>query len=338
MLGGVDFLFGAWYFIKDIEKGMSIMLDTFLATVSSMMVMFICILVGFILRKCKAAPENTGTVLSKLVMSVFLPAQALDAFMRNCTFESIASQYQVVLYGAVAIVISLVIGIPLSCLFAKDRDQRSIYRYSLVFANFGYLGNAIVPLVMGEEMLYSYILFTLPLYVVLYAWGVNSLTPKGKGNKTGLLKSLLKPPVVSLIIGMVLGLSGVSRVVPDFVSSALSSLAGCMGPVAMLLTGFIVGGYEIGKILKNGKVYIATILRLAVLPAVIAAALYVLGADKNTVILAAIGFGAALGLNTVVVPAAYDGDTHTGAAMALVSHLSAVVTIPLMYALLNWVL
>ena len=95
------------------------MLDTFLATLSPMMVMFICILVGFILRKCKAAPENTGSVLSKLVMSVFLPAQALDAFMRNCTFESIASQYQVVLYGAVAIVISLVIGIPLSCLFSK---------------------------------------------------------------------------------------------------------------------------------------------------------------------------------------------------------------------------
>ena len=63
-----------------------------------------------------------------------------------------------------------------------------------------------------------------------------------------------------------------------------------------------------------------------------------LGADKLTALLAMFGTGAALGLNTVVIPAAYDGDTRTGAAMAMISHVGAVLTIPLLYALFTQIL
>ena len=41
-----------------------------------------------------------------------------------------------------------------------------------------------------------------------------------------------------------------------------------------------------------------------------------------------------LGLNTVVFPAAFGGDTTPGASMALVSHLMSVITIPIMFALI----
>ena len=52
---------------------MNRMLDTFLATISSMMVMLMCIVIGFILRKSGLLPENTTSVLSKLVLYVFAP-------------------------------------------------------------------------------------------------------------------------------------------------------------------------------------------------------------------------------------------------------------------------
>jgi len=40
-----------------------------------------------------------------------------------------------------------------------------------------------------------------------------------------------------------------------------------------------------------------------------------------------------LGLNTVVFPAAYDGDTTPGASMALISHVMSIITIPVMFAI-----
>ena len=58
-------------------------------------------------------------------------------------------------------------------------------------------------------------------------------------------------------------------------------------------------------------------------------------ADKQVLVLTLFAFGTPLGLNTVVFPAAYGGDTSIGASMAMISHTLCVATIPLMYALLS---
>ena len=49
--------------------------------------------------------------------------------------------------------------------------------------------------------------------------------------------------------------------------------------------------------------------------------------------LALFAYATPLGMNTVVFPAAYGGETKTGASMAMISHTLSVVTIPLMYLL-----
>lgn len=311
------------------------MLDTFLATLSPMLVMLICIAIGFILRKTKAAPENAATVMSRLEINVLLPARILKTFLTYCTVESITSRFETVLYGAVAVTLAVAMGIPLTKAFSKEKNEQKIYRYCLIIANFGFLGNAIVPEIMGDEAMYDYMLFTIPLNILLYAWAFNSLVPEGKGEKKSIWKNLLNPTCIAMFIGIVLGLLGVGKILPDFANTALENLAGCMGPVAMLLTGFVVGGYHVSDLLKNKRVYIVTLLRLIVLPSIIVSVLWLLGADNSTLFMAMFAFASALGLNTVVVPAAYNGDTHTGAGMAMISHVGAIITIPLLYALLT---
>ena len=60
-------------------------------------------------------------------------------------------------------------------------------------------------------------------------------------------------------------------------------------------------------------------------------------AEKNRTIfllsIALIAFATPLGMNTIVFPASYGGDTKTGASMAMISHVLSVATIPLMYYL-----
>ena len=81
----------------------------------------------------------------------------------------------------------------------------------------------------------------------------------------------------------------------------------------------------------NKKVYVASFLRLIVIPAVIMIALKFIGANDDLMTLALIAFATPLGLNTIVYPAAYGGETKTGASMAMVSHALSVITIPVMY-------
>jgi predicted permease len=325
-----------------------IMFTTFYATLTPMLMLFLCMILGFVCKKTKITPDNTATVLSKLENYILVPALIIHTFMTYCNVASIRAQYKLILYSALALAIALAIAFPLSRAFAgKDAYRRNIYKYALTFGNFSFMGNAIVPAIMGEEALYYYMLYILPLNIAVYTWGVIILIPReAKAREDGqapslikaAMKNLLNPIFISILVGVVLGLCNVKpfleRNVP-FVTNTVSSLAACMGPLAMVLTGFVIGGYRLPTLMKNGRVYLASALRLIVLPILFIAVLYFLGADKMTLLLTMFAFGTPLGLNTVVFPAAYGGDTACGASMAMISHTLCVVTIPLLYTVLT---
>ena len=263
------------------------MLESFLGTLSPLLMLFFCILFGYILNKLKIMPKSTPTVLSKCEKYLFMPALGYATFSKYCTVESIRENANVVLYSLIAIAIALIIAIPLSKCFEKnDINKRNIYKYALVFANHGFMGNAIVPLVLGgQNHLYTYLLFTLPLNFLTYAWGVVILTPKElrSGN---VFKNLLNAPMLGMLAGMIVGLTGMQRYMPQFVTTTAETLQSCMGPVAMILTGFVIGNYEFKGLISNLKVYIATFLRLILLPTVILTILLLIGASKYTITLA----------------------------------------------------
>lgn len=312
------------------------MFDLFSVTLSSMLVIFLYLLIGFILNKAKLVPENTGTVLSKLENYVFVPALVINTFSTQCSMESFKKYYTIIFYSIIALVSAFILSMLLAKHFSKnDSYKRSIYRYALVFANFGFLGNAIVPMILGAEdpeILYKYMLFTLPLQILAYTWGIAILIPGGQNSKTTLSR-LNNPIFYSIIIGIVLGLTGTEKYIPGFIMNTLSALSSCMAPVAMVLTGFVAGGYSIKTLLSDRKVYIATFLRLIILPTVILSVLYLFGASSFILTLALFAYATPLGINTVVFPSAYGGETKTGASMVMISHLLCIITIPLMYTL-----
>ena len=313
------------------------MLVVFQSSVTPMLMMFTCILTGYVLHKLKLLPENSDAVLAKLETYALVPALNISTFMNYCTVESLVAHRSSMIVSAALIVIAILISYPLSKIFSKDSYQRNIYKYALAFGNFGFLGNAIVPIILGEEFLYPYLLFSLPLNAMCYLWGLSVLIPSGN-NKSNIFKNLLNPCVISIVIGAVLGLTGMQPIIPAFFELALSNLSSCMGPIAMVLTGFVVAKYSFGELLKKPFVYLATLFRLIVLPTAFLAALYLLNADALAMKMCLFAIATPLGLNTVVFPSAYGKDASTGASMALISHVFCVITIPLLYSALTYML
>lgn len=309
------------------------MLSVFYATLSPMLVMLLIVIAGFFINKKNIVPKSTATVLSKLETYIFVPSLIIKTFLEYCTVSSLKKNYILIVYCIIALFLSLVIAYFLSPLFSKKEYEKNIYRYALVFSNFSFLGNSIVPMILGEEKLYSYMLYTLPLIIAAYSWGTMILIPV-KEDKT-VFSRLLNPVFISIIIGITAGLSGINSIIPGFIKTTIVSLSGCMGPVAMLLTGYVIGNYDVVSLLKNKKVIILSIFKLIVLPVIFVCVLKILGADKTTLILTFFAFGTALGLNTVVFPSAYGGDSKIGASMAIVAQLLCVLTIPVIYTFLQ---
>lgn len=315
-------------------------MEVFSLTLRQMLVMFTLILLGFILRKTKALPENSGTVMAKMETFVFLPTLSLFTQMTKCTVKTFTENAYLIFTGLAIVLCAIGLACLLAPLFVRNARsspelayQRNIYRYALTFGNYGFMGNFIVLGIWGNDLFYKYSLFTFLVGIVCSSWGLYSLIPKEHNASLAqnLKRGLLTPPMIALVTGIVFGLAGLTAYVPSFIISALESASKCQGPIAMLLAGFVIGGYRLKELLLNKKIYIISLLRLIVIPAAIMLVLKFLGANDELMTLALICFGTPLGLNTLVYPAAYGADTKTGASMSMISHTLSVITIPLMY-------
>lgn len=315
-------------------------MDVFYLSTQQMLMIFTFIAIGFFLRRKNLLPENAGSVLSKLEIYVFTPALTFGNLIANCTVSNFLKNYDIIFYGLVIVLIAVLISHPLSKVIVRkskgnpEREYlRNIYKYALTFGNYGLMGNFIVLGIWGDEMFYKYTMFCFFLGVVAYSWGVYVLIPKeaNKGILHNLKTGLLTPPLISVVMGMVCGILNIGRYIPQFLMTTLDNAGACMGPVGMILAGIVIGGFEFKSLLKNVKVYWATLFRLIVIPAVFVTVLKLLGVDSDIVTMAFIAFATPLGMNTVVYPAAYDGDVQTGASMTMISHILSVITIPVMY-------
>ncbi|MBO5892389.1 MAG: AEC family transporter [Oscillospiraceae bacterium] len=315
------------------------MWETFWIVFSTMLGLLVCLSIGYILRRFHLEPNNAATVLSKLVLYVLLPAMVLHSFIKNCIIASLQQHGSLFFYGLIVTAATLLFGKLLSRFFSKESYERKIYTYALSVANFSYIGVSVVVSLFGSEGLYAFNIFCVPLNMLVYGYLVPNLVPEGEGDPKGnWLKRILNPITVALLLGLFLGVTGLSRYIPGFLMDTMNSLSGCVGPVAMILTGFVIGGFHIPDLLRIKKVYVVAFLRLLVLPMVLVALVWLLRGDKTACLMTMITYASALGLNTVVIPATHGGDTHTGASMAIISSVACVVTIPLLYAFLDMIL
>ncbi len=309
-------------------------MTVFLSTLNQMAFLVLLIVIGYVLCRAKLVPESAASLLSKLENYVFIPALVLGTFMENFTLNRFGVAGQYLLCGAVVIGVTIPVAVLLARLCSKDSFVRNIYTYGLAFSNFGFMGNAVVA-ALFPDIFMEYLIFVLPFWVCIYVWGVPYLLMPQTGKKSGLsgLKNLMNPMFIAMLIGMAVGLSGLKM--PAFLSSAVGSLGNCMSPIAMLLTGMTIARINLKAALTNISIYVVSLLRLLVIPALAIAILHFLPISYGLALCTVCSLAMPLGLNTIVVPNAYGRDTTVAAGMALISHLLSCLSIPLVFMLFD---
>lgn len=316
-------------------------MELFQTTLGQLIYLIILIALGYLLMKLSLIPADTNTALSKLENLVFLPALMLSTFMNNFTAEKLSSLYKILLSSVILEIIIIPIAILIARLTYKTDYLRKIATYGLCFSNFGFMGNAVMQALFPDIFL-EYSVFTLPLWIFIMLWGVPTLlmTDEGDGKRLTLgerLKPLINPMLIAMLIGMLIGLTGLS--LPTPISSAIDVLGSMMSPVAMLLTGMTLAKSELLSLFGKWRVYILSALRLFVIPIAFMLLFSLIPENpfftSTTATLAVASLAMPLGLNTIVIPTAYGKDTTDASSMALISHLLSLISIPVVFALLN---
>ena len=312
----------------------------FIPILTQMLILFAFIAIGYILSKTKVLPDNASTVLSRLENYVFVPALVMSTFIKNCTSDNIGNLWKILLFSIILLIILLPVSFLAAKLLCKEEFLGKIAVYGLEFSNFGFMGNAVVKGVF-PDLFFNYTVFTLPFWFLIYAWGVPVLLISSSGgeSKGTVLKNFINPMLIAMVIGMIIGLTGLGKILPAQAVGAVDMLGDCMSPVAMILTGATVAKSDIVKILKCGWLYGISAVRLIVCPLIyiLAVAFLPKGAflTETVLICGMCMVSMPMGLNSIVVPAAYGKDTSQAAALSIVTHLLSVITIPLVFLLFN---
>jgi len=289
-------------------------------------VLYIFIFLGWLFGKMKKENINHTGLLSFLLVNLFLPAKVFNTFAKNFTTDYITHNYTTIFISLAFLLGIVIVARLVSHAITKHSYQRKVYRYSLTLSNYAYMGYALAEWLYGESGLTNLILFCIPFAIYTYTFGYAMLT--GKGNS---LKKLINPLTLSIVLGIIVGLTGLH--IPQTVGKVLSTSSGCVAPISMVLTGLTLSAYPLKELFTDIKAYILVAVRLLGLPLVCFGICKLLSLDS---VLMPVTLMSCMpcGLNSIVFPKLIGEDCLHGAKLATLSHLFSVVTIPLWLSLI----
>lgn len=289
--------------------------------------LFLYMLLGFGLGKAGKLPKETPTVLSRLVLYLMLPAAIFQSFCQNFTVPYLKEGLSLIGLGLVTTGIQVAAAMGIGRRLPRDPYTRNLCVAVLAIPNTSYVGTPLVLELFGTKTLMQMMMFTIPLTVYCNTEGYRLLAGKGKGG----LRNLLNPVTLSMLAGMVVGLTGIP--VPGLITQVLIGCSGCVAPLAMLLMGSILSTVPLGEIFRDKLVYIMVFLRLIVFPAVLLPIGAACGLSGDAMRMLTVANTMPTSMNAIVFPSSLGKDCRLGAGMAAVSNLAAMVTIPLFFLL-----
>lgn len=305
------------------------MSGVFFTTLSKVSVLLIFIALGYLLRRSRKLPEDAGRVLSLLTTLVFSPAYTIKNLSSSLTLEKIGSQLVLIGYGLVCVLVTIGLAYLLAKPLARNDFERRSCVYAFSIPNYGYFGYPLVEGVFGTQVLSQLMVFGLPLAIACNTFGYLLFAKDGR---LTLKKILTTPLILAVILGCVLGLSGLE--LPGIVTDVLSGAAACMSPASMLLAGFVLGGFPLGDLLKGKRAYLMSAIRLVGLPVLFGGVLWLLGLRGMYLALPVMILSMPLGLNLVVFPESQGIDASDNAKMCFVCNLLTIIVLPITFSLL----
>ncbi|MBQ4119991.1 MAG: AEC family transporter [Clostridia bacterium] len=280
---------------------------------------------GFALAKSKLINASHADTLSKIIVCVFLPANIFKTFALNFNRDYIFKNYTIIIFAALSLLVINFIAFLAAKLFSKVKYERDVYEYSIAIPNSGYMGYPLVEGIGGQAMLLDFMTYAIPNSLYIYLVAFAKLTKRGFS-----VKKLLNPPTVTIAIGMFFGILEIP--VPDVFANIVKTASGCMGPMAMLMTGIVLSDFNLKKMALKWKIYPALLLRLIVIPLGLGGVLSLFASD-TIVKISVLFYCMPCGLNTVVFPKLVGEDCETGAALSIFSTVASLATIPMICAI-----
>lgn len=238
-------------------------------------IMFALIIVGIICSKTKLISRESNRDLSGLVLNIINPVVILMAYQTEYRPElmkklGMSFLLSVIAYGLM---------IALSCLLIRKKDGREveIERFSAIYSNCGFMGIPLVNAMFGSEGVFCLTAFITVFNLCVWTHGIILIS--GNSGLKSVLKALRSPTMLAIYLGLIMFIARIK--LPSLLSQTLTYISDMNTPMAMIVSGVTIAGTKPHELVKNGRIYFVSMLRLVVFPLAVLLALLPFGADPE---------------------------------------------------------
>ena len=318
--------------------------DLFLTGAISVGMLLLMAVPGFILGKMRSVnTESAVKFLSVMLLYILQPFVTFDSFL-NTAYDPEVLINIVIVFVFTCVTIGAVLAVgSFAMRFTKfGKDVGGVIAYGGAFGNVGYMCIPFLQLMAPGD--YVIILYATVSVVAfnLMAWTVGNFALTGDKRHISLKRALLNPPTLSFILALPLfllnlnflkaeGLTGAALKVVSGIQEVIGLFSDMVGPLAMVLLGLKLADIRFGELFADGRVYIATGIKLIFFPlfGVALTALMSLFMNVESISLNLIAMTAMpCAQNVIMFSTLYDKDSALAAKEVTVSTLLSIVTIP----------
>ena len=292
------------------------------SVLQQMAVLFIILILGYLLNRLKALPPETNRVLSKILLTICMPATILGSVIGK---EISMSTSTVLLFAGLTLltyILYFVVVWPIPPLLKADRENLGVYRFMGIFGNVGFMGFAITEAVFrgaaGFHVTIVYMFINFTIGIIMLTGGKGKLDPK----------LFLNAPLISGIVAVLLFI--IRPPIPTVVGDTVSMLSKLTAPLGMLIIGSSLATMPLRDVFNDWRVYVLLAFKLLILPALVFVLLKLLRTDPFLIGVSVLMAGMPVATNITVLSTIYGGNEKLGSKSVFISTLLSAGTIPLL--------
>lgn len=255
-------------------------------------IMLLLIMVGVICAKTKIISKETNKQLSTFVLQVVNPVLILMSFQTE--YRSELAKNLVITFGLSVLAFAVMIGS--SMLFVRKGEGRetAVERFAATYSNCAFMGIPLLNALFGAEGVFYLTAFITVFNFFVWTHGVILLS--GERDFRQVAKVFYSPTIIAIALGIIMFFARIK--IPSVPAQALEFIANINTPMAMIVSGVTMADTNLLKLLKKPGIYYISILKLLVIPIILALVLSLFDIDEKvrlTVIIAASAPPAAMG-------------------------------------------
>ncbi|MCP1715946.1 putative permease [Methanocalculus alkaliphilus] len=291
-------------------------------------ILLILIAVGYLAFRLGILDRQATHKLSLLLLHVTIPALIIVSMQIPASPELLSGAVVFCLAIGVFYLLAATVAYCGTVLLRMEDRERGVFSFAILFGNVGFMGFPIAEALFGAASLFYVALGNLVFNLLVFSAGIVMMTGRYDFNP----RLLINPGIAASYIGLTLFLLGLR--IPSPLFDAMEITGNLTTPLAMIIVGSLLATFPAKEMIGDLKAYLATVLRLIVLPIATYLLLAPLIADPLVLGVLVILAAMPVASTTAIFAEIYGGDERFASRLVFVSMIFSIISIPLIGAFL----